>query len=346
MLSRDGGLVKLPPPARVTDQHLADMIERVIVPTACAGATDLLTAVNAEITEWRTAEPGIFNTLIGLAAQQLPQAEAIVLLTDDTPQFFGYNGEYTKVLEKTHAKTKQFWDIPSDDIQLIGMHGSMLVDEARVAATYQAAFTSGGQPIPAALAALLASIVADAVQQSQFLDGGDFAAFSFNAFAVSDPSGVIPDKIVMGDGIMAGYEALGFGDVAPQAIYAHEFAHHIQFENGYQTEPIPGSTPPITPAERTRYLELMSDATAAYFLTHKRGSAMNKHRVAEFLQAFFEIGDCSFTNPGHHGTPAQRMRAAEFGFSVADQAQKQGHILSSDAFHDLFVAEFPDLVAP
>ena len=34
---------------------------------------------------------------------------------------------------------------------------------------------------------------------------------------------VSPDKIVMGDGIMAGYEALGFGDIAPQAIYAHEF---------------------------------------------------------------------------------------------------------------------------
>jgi predicted metalloprotease len=224
----------------------------------------------------------------------------------------------------------------------------MLTDEARVAATYQAAFTVGTppQPISPAQAALFASIVADAVEQSQILDGGDFALFSFNAFAVSDPSGVIPDKIVMGDGILASYEALGFGDVAPEAVYAHEFAHHIQFENGYQTEPIPGSTPPITQAERTRYLELMSDATAAYYLTHKRGATMNKHRVAEFLQAFFEIGDCGFTSPGHHGTPAQRMRAAEFGFSVADQAQKQGHILSSEAFHELFVAEFPDLVAP
>ena len=40
------------------------------------------------------------------------------------------------------------------------------------------------------------------------------------------------------------------------------------------------------------------------------------------------------------------MRAAEFGFSVADQAHKQGHILSSDAFHELFVAAYPAMVAP
>jgi hypothetical protein len=40
------------------------------------------------------------------------------------------------------------------------------------------------------------------------------------------------------------------------------------------------------------------------------------------------------------------MRAAQFGFDVADQAQKQGHILTSDQFHDLFVAEYTTFVAP
>ena len=90
----------------------------------------------------------------------------------------------------------------------------------------------------------------------------------------------------------------------------------------------------------------MADAFSAYYLTHSRGAALNRKRVAEFLQVFFNIGDCAFDNPGHHGTPNQRMRSAEFGFEVADQAQKQGHILTADEFHALFVAAYPTITAP
>jgi hypothetical protein len=61
---------------------------------------------------------------------------------------------------------------------------------------------------------------------------------------------------------------------------------------------------------------------------------------------YFNVGDCAFDNPGHHGTPLQRMRAATFGFNVADQAQKQGHILTADQFHRLFLAAYASFVAP
>jgi hypothetical protein len=90
----------------------------------------------------------------------------------------------------------------------------------------------------------------------------------------------------------------------------------------------------------------MADAYAAYFLTHSRGAAMNRKRVEQFLQVFFQIGDCGFDSPGHHGTPNQRMAAARFGFDIAAQAQKQGHILTAEQFHALFVAKYPQLVAP
>jgi hypothetical protein len=63
-------------------------------------------------------------------------------------------------------------------------------------------------------------------------------------------------------------------------------------------------------------------------------------------QLFFQIGDCAFPNPGHHGTPVQRMVAARFGFKLADEAQKQGHTLRSDVFHDRFVAIYSTLIAP
>jgi hypothetical protein len=73
---------------------------------------------------------------------------------------------------------------------------------------------------------------------------------------------------------------------------------------------------------------------------------MNRKRVEQFLEVFFQVGDCAFVDPGHHGTPNQRMAAARFGFDVADQAHKQGHILTSEQFHDLFVAAYPQLIAP
>jgi hypothetical protein len=334
-------LIKLPRSVRMTDQHLAKALRRAIDPNqhVCDPSTPVVDWFLGEVDEFATQEPEIFDLLFNqLLADLIPTFDAVLFQTEATPQFFGYNGEYTKIMLKTERDVKRFWDIASDDIQLIGLHGTMLLDVQRVAAVYQAVFE-----IPPALAAAFAAEIRAAVLESEVLDRGNHPLFSFNAFAVSTNGGPIPDKIVMGDGVLAGYEAVGFGDVAPQAVYAHEFAHHVQFENDYFSDPVPGAT---TQAELTRYTELMADAMSAYYLTHKRGATMNQKRVAQFLQVFFQIGDCSFTNPGHHGTPNQRMRAAQFGFAVADRAQKQGHILSSEAFHDLFVAAYPGIVAP
>ena len=179
------------------------------------------------------------------------------------------------------------------------------------------------------------------------VNGGNHPLFTFNAFAISAPELGIPDKIVMGDGVLDAYKAIGFDDVALQAIFAHEFGHHIQFERGFFNELPPGSDPStVDAAELTRHNELMADAFSAYYLTHSRGASMNRKRVEQFLQVFFEVGDCAFTDPGHHGTPIQRMRAAQFGFDVADQAQKQGHILTAAQFHALFEARYTTFVAP
>ena len=40
------------------------------------------------------------------------------------------------------------------------------------------------------------------------------------------------------------------------------------------------------------------------------------------------------------------MRAAEWGFALAADAQKQGHILSAEQFNAAWVAAYPSLVAP
>jgi hypothetical protein len=327
----------------VTDQYFAAGVSRAIDPDdhVCPASTPVIAWVLDARDTWEEEEPEIFDLLYnGLLADLVPTYDALLFQTEATPQYFGYNGEYNHIMTKTERDVKRFWNVASDDIQLIGMHGTMLLDEARVAAVYESGVFG---PVPPATAEFFASLVRNGVEESEVLNGGNHPLLSFNAFALSDEDGFIPDKIVMGDGILAGYSALGFDDVAPQAIYAHEFGHHVQFENDYFDDEIPGAT---TEAERTRYTELMADAMAAYYLTHARGAAMNKKRVAQFLEVFFQIGDCGFTSPGHHGTPNQRMRAAEFGFEVADEAQKQGHILTSEQFHDLFVDAYAGIVAP
>ena len=86
-----------------------------------------------------------------------------------------------------------------------------------------------------------------------------------------------------------------------------------------------------TDAEVTMYFELMADAYAGYYLTHKLGAGLKRRRVEHFLQIFFQLGDCAFTNPGHHGTPNQRMKAARFGFAIAAEAHNKDHILTARA---------------
>jgi len=338
------GRLKLRPSGQLASLYFADEVSRAIDPEnyACS-STPLWAWLDGELDTWRSQEPEVFDLLYNrLLADLIPIVDALFVQTEDTPQYFGYNGEYTKIMLKTEKDTKRFWDIFSDDIQLIGAHGTMLLDVDRVAAAYEAGFTEDdGSPLTPERARALAILVRDGMLQSEVLNGGNHPILSFGAAAISTLGG--PDKIVMGDGTLVSQKALGFEDVAPQAIYAHEFAHHIQFENDYFADPVPGAT---TRAELSRYWELMADAMSAYFLTHKRGAAMNQKRVEQFLDVFFQIGDCNFTYRAHHGTPNQRMAAARVGFNLADQAHKQGHILTSEQFHDLFVAAYADLIAP
>jgi hypothetical protein len=336
--TRGAELRQLPPGLRVSD--MADP-GRAVVPTTCDDNTALNDYFLTRLFEIPTSS---FLLLFNRWADLVPTYEALLFQTRDANTYFGYNGEYTQRMHKTERDVKQFWDIKSDDIQVLAMHGTVLADPSRTVPTYESPVFLG---LPAGTAQQWATDVQTVVQTEPTVNGGNHPLFTFNAFAISAPELGISDKIVMGDGILDAYKVIGYDDVALQAIFAHEFGHHIQYERHYFDELPPGANPAtVDQAELTRYTELMADAFSAYYLTHKRGAALNKKRVAEFLQVFFQIGDCAFTNSGHHGTPIQRMRAAQFGFTVADEAQKQGHILTADQFHQLFLAAYPSFVAP
>lgn len=318
-------LVKLNPEYRV-------IVGRAIQPTPCNSATPLNLWLDQQLKDWNTQ---VITNALDLGMLDLPTYDALVFENSSANQYFGINGDYTQRLTKAFKDLQRFWNIDSKGIVLAAMHGNMLLNHERVARTYVAVF--GVDPATASQLADIVVLLADQVPQYR---DGNHPIFTFNAFAQSGfnfpPYGVIPDKIIMGDGILEAYNAIGYSDVAPQAILAHEFGHHIQFQLNLFTDE--------TSPEATRRTELMADAYSAYYLSHARGASMQWKRVKQFLQVFVNIGDCSFTSDNHHGTPTQRMAAAEWGYSVANNAQKQGQILSAQEFTRLFEAQLPVFV--
>ena len=314
----------------------------------CPASTPIFDIYNDAFVQLIVEEFDIFLFLYAdVWADLLPQYEALIFLESDRKQEYGYDGEFTNAINRTNMDLRRFSDIPSDELQVVPMKGSMLYDTERVARAYQSPLVPPFGGLSEADAYFVAGLIQDALDASELLDGGDHPLFSFNAFAFSGSAGLgIPPKIIMGDAILNGYADLGFGDVAPQAILSHEWAHHIQYAYGWFNDEVPSLDPPADAAEETRYSELMADAWAAYYLTHSRGGTMNQKRVVQFLEVFYQIGDCAFSDPSHHGTPNQRMKAAEFGFDLADQAQKQGHIMSSEEFHAVFVANYLSFIQP
>ncbi len=259
---------------------------------------------------------------------------------DASDEFIGVDGQHTKELQKRHRNDQRFWDVPADDLLLQGMHGSNLADDHKMVPLLQA------YGLPEAQAQFYVDLVQQVIVDDPALDF-DHPIFTLNAFWAPDieanvlfpGSPAIPDKIVMGDGILEAFEDIGLGTNTPDLIHAHEFAHHVQGELGVLDDV------PFEP-ETTRRIELMADAFAAYNLAHARGASFQTKRIVDIVSTSFNIGDCGFDDPGHHGTPNQREAAAAWGADLANSARPQGKIKSATSMLELFEAQLPTLIAP
>ncbi|GAA1610372.1 hypothetical protein GCM10009789_75900 [Kribbella sancticallisti] len=319
----------------VDDNPLSELVDQVINPAdyTCTASTPVRDWLVASRADWTPQDVALVNAIRSWD----PIFYDAVLWPQDAGSQFGANGQFTTATTHTFRDLRNFWDIHGADIKLVPMHGSMLLDRPRLVRLF-----AEGYGLPVALANEFADEIATAMNQEKF-DFGNHPFFTFNAFAFAGQNipgfTVIPAEILMGDGILAAYQALGYDDVTAQAILAHEYGHHVQFQRGlFQTT--------LTGPEAARRIELMADSFASYFLTHARGDALQWKRIQEFDQVFFQLGDCSFTAGSHHGTPNQRLRASEWGYGVARTAANQGHILPSLAFAGLFDRQLPTLVAP
>lgn len=255
---------------------------------------------------------------------------AYVYANTNGGQYYGSDGQFTNATNRTFKNLLRFWNIPTD-ILLRDAHGIIYDDVTKVKAILLIYGYNDADAI------YLAGLIKTVFGSSTFMNY-KHPLLTFNAFAAeADPYFGTVKKIVMGDGLQEAYDDLGFGDVAPQAILAHEYGHHVQFAKNVEF---------VYSPEGTRRTELMADAFAAYYLTHKLGATMNWKRVKEFLEVFYGIGDCAFDNNNHHGTPNQRIKAATFGYNTANDAKLKGKILTSEEFIILFDAELSNFIAP
>ena len=332
-------------PARASaDRHLElpaqEALRDAVAPSEC-GRTLLDTYIDGLFADM-TDEQFAFLVAHQDALFAVPTYDALFFGTQGDPDYaLGAQG---RQIQNTFRDLTRFWsDVESDDIQLLGMQGEVLLDADRIARTLTAMVETGQlAPMTAEAIAVEARTVADFMAAQ-----GDFHtnplwtlnAYAFTGEGDTDPVfAALPDKIVMGEGIVAAYEAIGLGDVGPRVILAHEFAHHIQFELGTF------DSGPADPAEATRRTELMADAMAAYYGVHKKGLALNQKRVVDALLSFYTVGDCVFDSPGHHGTPLQRQRAADWGADLAAAARPRSSVLPAAVVIETFDAALDRIV--
>lgn len=307
--------------------HYNLMIDNAIDPNDYeCGPTELRFYTADLRSDWDADDYYIYNNL----GRFIVFDYVYVFENEDGGQYYGPDGEFTNQINRTFKDLLRFWNIPTD-ILLRDAHGIIFDDVEKVIRLLRL------YGYPQEVAEIIADLLKTLYGSDKYFNY-NHPLLSFNAFAATaDEFFGTPKKIVMGDGILKGYADLGFGDVAPQAILAHEYGHHVQFAKDVEF---------INSPEGTRETELMADAFAAYYLTHKRGATMNWKRVQLFLEVFFEIGDCGFSSNGHHGTPNQRMKAAIFGYNLANNTKVKGNIMTGEEFILLFEAELPSLIAP
>lgn len=259
-------------------------------------------------------------------------------ITDESKQYFGDQGQYTNYMKKVTRTLEKFWNMRGE-VSVRGQHNATLNDKQTIIDILNFWYVvQPGEP------EFLADLFVDFINvESTFLVETPLLSFDGFAIALDGQLGQ-GDLIVIGDGLVELASEAGVQDkVVWAGIMAHEWGHQLQFNNrGNWTYP---GVDLSDPAEDTRSTELEADFFTGYYLTHKRGGTYNWKGVNDFLELFFNIGDCGFTSPGHHGTPIQRLEAARQGFLMAQSEQKKGKISNAQTVHDTFISKLPGIIA-
>jgi hypothetical protein len=238
-------------------------------------------------------------------------------------EYFGPDGEYTSLVNRIWKDLERFWDMEGK-VDVHGQHNETLNDREM-------------------LVALFSRIVFD------YDSKDDLYKIADEILQLNKQSPILPESplfasegystfnglIILGDGLIQMFTEAGIEPkIAWIGIFSHEWMHQIQMQNFFKWYPAGMFD---SPAEQTRHIELEADFFSAYYMTHKRGATLNWKSTTEFLELFFQAGDCSFDFEMHHGTPEQRMQSALLGYHLAASAQKKGKILTEEEVHEYFM---------
>jgi hypothetical protein len=248
------------------------------------------------------------------------------------------SGKQGRQLNRSFSDLQSFWDIKSNNIDLLGMQSSMVVNKARVARLAREVFRAKPRK-----AERFAKAVVRVVKSEPSLKRGRNPIFTLNAIAFTG-KGLknkrlrrVGDRIVYGSGLIRALQSMGYGKVGPRSVLAHEFGHHIQFDRKLIASP-------LRKAEAGRRVELMADTFATYFVGHRKGLKASATLQNQSVASFKLVGDCGFDDSSHHGTPNQRAAAASFGIQLADSSGST--IRKGRSVGNSFDAQLPTLVAP
>ncbi|MFE7108281.1 hypothetical protein ACFU98_23495 [Streptomyces sp. NPDC057575] len=291
------------------------------------------------------------NGFLGMSPDLLVQYWALMKApTNPHDTALGPDGANTNELARTFTNLQRFWDVDTSNVGLVSLDGKVLGPDASADRQYVYDGLSKISPLGSLFLEIGVEGGLGGGRLNGFPGGVDNPMFSLNAFAI-DPAHAgdseemldtlgITRRVAMGQGILQMWNELGLGRVGGRAVLAHEFGHQVQYsDNLFETD--------ITDeAEATRRTELMADAFGTYFTVHKRGESLNKAYTLQDLQTFYNVGDCSFSSPGHHGTPNQRYRSSAWAADLVRSDDNQGHILPSLTVADSFEKVLPEIVAP
>jgi hypothetical protein len=283
------------------------------------------------------------DIVVNYGALDWPTYYTLTFDQNERDDYIGVDGRETRKLRKRHTDLQGFWNVNTRNVMLQGMHAAVMADDSKMVPLVEFLFE-----VDRSIAQEIVDYVQSVIAEDPGL-GFRSPLFTLNAFAFSgqfepldSPFRNVPDKIVMGDGILEMLSDLGLDANAPDYVHAHEFGHHVQYRLGVFDVAVAEEDLP----EATRRTELMADAFGAYYCAHVEGAAFRAWKIRQVYSAAYLVGDCAFDSPGHHGTPHQRDLAAQWGADLASSAAKRRKILPATTVLNLFDAKLPALVAP
>lgn len=135
-----------------------------------------------------------------------------------------------------------------------------------------------------------------------------------NAFAVDGTLPQLPHTkgtVLYGETLFKHLLGLDPTGAAVMWVMAHEFAHVWLFQRGDIAKLGPDASP-LT----GKRIELHADYLAGFYVGQRKRDNPSITLMKTGAE-IWKLGDTNFNHPDHHGTPAERLAAAEAGFHVA-----------------------------